>query len=299
MTTNALLLKRNIEYLARHNFKILISLDGNKKHNSYRVFSNGEESFKYVYENVMYVKTYFPEYYKSNINFNSVLHNRNSISEIFNYIKAEFAKVPNIEELNNTGIKKEKMDEFYCTYKNASESLYQAEDYKQIRKEMFTKLGEIMSLSLFLLKYSGNFFDSYNDLIFSDSNLKYTPTGTCIPFGKKMYLTVKGKILTCEKIGQQFALGKVSASQVDLQLDTIVEKYNKYYQKVIFQCKECYNADTCVQCLYNLTNLNTRPICHGFTNKTNFQKDLYLNMEYLDNNAGLYNELIKELMIVL
>lgn len=39
-------------------------------------------------------------------------------------------------------------------------------------------------------------------------NLKTIPTGTCIPLVKRMFVTVTGKILPCERIGQQFALGK-------------------------------------------------------------------------------------------
>ncbi|MFQ7087655.1 MAG: hypothetical protein ACLRTD_24790 [Bacteroides sp.] len=70
-----------------------------------------------------------------------------------------------------------------------------------------------------------------------------------------MFVTVTGKILPCERIGQQFALGKVTAdSGVELDLEAIADKYNTYYAKMENQCSKCYKAESCIQCIFNLNN---------------------------------------------
>lgn len=65
MTTNASLLCKHIQYLAKHNFKLMISLDGNRYNDSYRVFhSNGEETFDVVIENIDLIKDNYPIFLK-------------------------------------------------------------------------------------------------------------------------------------------------------------------------------------------------------------------------------------------
>ena len=45
---------------------------------------------------------------------------------------------------------------------------------------------------------------------------KRQPTVTCRPFERKLFLTVRGKILPCEKIGQEHAIGSVSYTHLDV-----------------------------------------------------------------------------------
>ncbi len=63
MTTNAMLLAKYANFLSRHNFKILISLDGNKENDSYRKTPNGSPSFDMVMENLIEVKKLYPKWF--------------------------------------------------------------------------------------------------------------------------------------------------------------------------------------------------------------------------------------------
>ena len=146
MTTNATLLDKYLPYLVEHNIRLLISLDGDKEGHSYRVSHNGDNSFNKVYENIKLIQKNYPDYFNTQVNFNSVLHNRNSVDGVYHFIKKEFDKVPAITELNNTGIKPEKHDEFFAAYQNLTESLYQSEDYSRIKKDMFFKIGEVREI---------------------------------------------------------------------------------------------------------------------------------------------------------
>ncbi len=79
MTTNAMLLDRYVDYLAEHEFRLLISLDGDKEGQGYRVDANGNNSFDRVISNIKLLQTKYPEYFDKFVMFNSVLHNKNSV----------------------------------------------------------------------------------------------------------------------------------------------------------------------------------------------------------------------------
>ena len=105
MTTNAMLLDRYMDYLVENDFHLLISLDGDKEGHGYRVDKSGNNSFDRVIRNVKQLQNRYPDYFRSNVNFNAVLHNRNSVQSIYRFIKSQFDKTPSISELNNSGIR--------------------------------------------------------------------------------------------------------------------------------------------------------------------------------------------------
>ena len=297
MTTNGMLLDKYLPFLIEHDFQLLISLDGDPQGHSYRVDHNGNNSFDRVFKNIKSIQRNYPKYFETNIGFNAVLHNRNSVADIYQFFKDEFAKMPTISELNNMGIKHEKQKEFFDTFRNVHESLYQSEDYSKIKKDMFLKLGEVRDIGLFLINHSGNFFQTYNDFFINPENAKRTPTGTCEPFGKKMYITVNGKILPCERVGHHYILGYVDKIGVQMDFEEIANKYNNYFEKLSNQCNNCYNADACIQCIFQIEHLETNPICRGYTNQSNFQDEINYKMQYLAAHHDLYAKLIHELIL--
>jgi uncharacterized protein len=192
------------------------------------------------------------------------------VEDIYYFFKEKYDKKPSIGELNNMGIRNNKIEEFNHTYKNAGQSLQQSEHYEEIERDMFINSGNYKSVTQFLHRYSGFVFDDYTDLLYDRSGRTTLPTGTCIPFSRKMYVTVNGKILPCERIGHQFILGEITDADVKLNTEDIANKYNRYYAKFESQCNKCKNAKSCIQCVYNVKNLDGKPVCHGFMNDTQF-----------------------------
>ena len=132
MTTNAILLHKYMDFLQENNFHLLVSLDGNKENDGYRMDKAGHSSFERVVTNVDMLRDKYPDYFLRYVNFNAVLHNRNSVESIYRFFKEKYNKIPRIGELNNVGIRKDKLEEFNRTYKNSQESLQQAEHYEEI-----------------------------------------------------------------------------------------------------------------------------------------------------------------------
>ena len=203
-----------------------------------------------------------------------------------------------VSELNNSGIQQGKQEEFNRLYKNWNESLYQSENYEQIEKELFMKGSVYKDVALFLHQYSGSVYKTYNDLLMDKGKKKSIPTGTCLPFGKKFFVTVNGKILPCERISHSFGLGEIKEDNVQIDYEAIAEKYNSYYNKLEKQCSQCYRAKSCTQCIFYIQNIDSEPVCHGYLNKSQFSKYIAFNMDFLEKHPEDYFRIMKEVVMV-
>jgi uncharacterized protein len=299
MTTNAILLEKYMDFLVKHNFQLNISLDGNERNNSYRVFQDGTPAYHRILKNVKALRTKYPGYFKKRVDFNVVFHNRNSVSEVHRYFKDTFDKTPGIFELNTTGIKESMREEFRETYANINESLYQAEDYSLIEKDMFIELPNVMEAARFVDFYGGFHYRDYNEFLCSgaggegQAEIVRIPTGTCLPFSRKLYITVNGKILPCERISHRYSLGYADEHKVELDFEKIAAVYNSYYDKLKQQCGTCANCEACLQCIFHLNIAGKEPRCSGLIDAGEFSQFLSSRVSYLEENPGNHAKLIK------
>jgi uncharacterized protein len=128
MTTNAFLLDKHMDYLVDKKFKLLLSLDGDEACNSYRITKNNKSSFHKINSNILLLKNKYPNYFQENVEFNSVLHNLNSVSRIYTFIKNNYNKMPTISELNSKGVADDKKEKFYSMFKNKMQSVKDADN---------------------------------------------------------------------------------------------------------------------------------------------------------------------------
>jgi uncharacterized protein len=297
MTTNAVLLIKNIEFLIENNFHLLISLDGNENNNGYRVDKQGRNSFSRVLKNVDQLVQKYPKYFEKNVNFNAVLHNKNSVSDIYDFIYKRYWKAPRIGELNDMGIRPDMRSEFNKTYRNFIESLNQSENYPEILSNIFMNLPPYKSVTRIIYFYSGYVYKTYNDLFDSKNEKIFIPTGTCFPFSKKIFVTTTGKLLPCERIGHQYTLGSVTDDKVDLEFNNIADKYNNYYDKLNSQCSICYHDSICIQCIFNLKNLEEKPVCHGYMNKDVIAGYFSDNISFLEKHPLDYYRIMEKVVM--
>ena len=199
MTTNGILLDKYIDYLIEKDFDLLISLDGNSFNNSYRVYKNGTSSFDDLIRNIKHIQHNYPAYFESKVAFNTVLHNRNSLDEIIEYFNTEFAKTPTINELNISGVSDENKNEFDGIFMSYDASLNDSSNPDELIKKLGSN-GKIQKeLFRYIQRYSGRYFEDYLDLL-RNKDLATLPTGTCIPFSRKIFVTVNRDILPCESV---------------------------------------------------------------------------------------------------
>lgn len=299
MTTNGLLLDRHIEFLVSNKFNILLSLDGNQKENGHRQTHAGSSSFEKVFTNVKMVQREYPSYFQEHVHFNTVLHNLNSVESAYKFFLNEFGKETTISELNTSNIRRDKTEEFFNLYKNKVESISSSSIRNVLENNLLMGNPQTHDLLIFLHKYSGNVYKDYSDLFVNPSSQHYIPTGTCIPFGKKMFVTVNGKILPCEKISQDFVLGMIDgANNVHLDFEGIANNFNNLLGKVQGQCSSCYRKKSCIQCIYNMTDVEkTCPKCQGYMTQAAFNQYAGSCLTYLYEHPELYNRLLRDVIV--
>lgn len=298
MTTNAMLLDRYADYLVEHEFRLLISLDGDKEGQGYRVDANGCNSFDRVITNVKLLQINHPEYFARFVMFNSVLHNKNSVESIFHFIKNTFGKEPSISPLRNSGIRPDKVEEFNRTYRNYSESIESASNCELLKEELFIKNPMTARVLHYIHYSSGNVYSSYNSLLINPKLQNSLTTGTCTPFSKKMFVTVNGKILQCERINHEFALGKILENKVIIDYDYVAEQYNFFTSKFTEQCNICGNRHSCSQCVYQIDNLTQSTTkCPNIISLKEKEIGRLTTLRYLRKHPELYQELLTKVVI--
>ncbi len=297
MTTNATLLSKYMDFLAHHEFSLLISLDGNEMNNGYRVFKNGKPAFQAMIKNIKALQEKYPDYFEKWVNFNAVLHNKNSIAEVVNFIKTHFGKIPSIGSLNTAGIEESQQETFWNTYSDVTDSLLKSREYSTLERDMFIKLPTIRGLSTLIHNSNDFAFSNYNDLLYPNDDPVRTPTGTCVPFSQKLFVTVSGKILACETIGQDFALGHVDKDKVTIDFDSLAKNYNALFENVVRQCRVCYNADNCTECMFYSNIRDKKNACKSFMSHDDHSSYFSSYFDYMESNPGMYSKILKDVMI--
>ncbi len=301
MTTNATLIHKYIHFIVENNFELLISLDGNEEGHSYRVFAkNNENSFQKVIDNIDMIQRDYPDYFVSNVEFNAVLNNRNSVKKIYSFIYNRYHKIPRISPINRGNVSPEKKDLFDMMFqdKRQSEAEFQREESSLLhvmRKELISHV----ELSDFIVNYSINFYIS-NLLYLLYDQANFFPTGTCFPFQRKIFLNTHHNLLPCEKVSYKYSMGKVD-TDVIIDISEIVRKYSFYYDHIMKKCQSCYSSKDCKVCLLSIENLDKLGteefVCPGFQDKKAFRNKLNRIFSFLEKCPSDYIQRIDKMMI--
>ena len=140
MTTNATLIYKHLDFLVANKIYLTISLDGDKNNHAYRIFGKGEKnSFDTVIRNIDLIQEKYVKYFNKYVNFISVLHDRNSVKNIYEFIYSRYNKIPAIIELNMADCKPDKKDVLDRMFqsKRESETIYQNECLNKIQKTQY------------------------------------------------------------------------------------------------------------------------------------------------------------------
>jgi uncharacterized protein len=299
MTTNAMLLDKHIDYLVENDFSLLVSLDGDLKGNGHRRQHNGSSSFQQVFNNLKYAMRKYPDYFAKRVRFNVVLHDLNDVDTSIKFIHSEFGSIPNISEINPRGLKKESVQLFRSLYKDIDNSINCSNNTVGIQNSMGFSYPDTARLIHYLQNESGNYYSGYLSLLAGLTGTRPQPTpGTCTPFAKKLFVTVNGKILQCERIGQEFSLGIADKEGVHLNPAAVAEEFNHRLGRISKTCMRCENIVSCKKCFYYLDNVDSeRPSCPAFEWKTARQIEEENARHYLKKNPSLLEQIKKEYYI--
>lgn len=303
MTTNGVFLGKHMDYLVEKSFNLLISLDGDAENSVYRIDKNDKTVFHIVEKNVDRLREKYPEYFDEHVNFNSVLHDKNSVEGIAQFFENKYSKTPSISEISNDGVSSHEMENFEKMLNYFNDSIQKSSDPDVLREKLFMETSDYRGLTNFLHHYAGFSFNNYNELFFSQNNscLEFVPTGTCIPFSRKIFLSVNGKLLPCERISHNYSMGYISDNyEVIVNLEQVTERYNRFLDKVMQQCKSCYFDRICYDCIFrmNYQEMSTETaICQSYMDKKYFSRYTASLITLLENHPVRYKEIMTNIYI--
>lgn len=299
MTTNALLIKKYIDYIVSKNFRLLISLDGDERGTSLRLYKNGSPAFGDIISSIDLVQSKYPEYFENHVEFNSVLNSRTSVDGIIKYIQNKYHKVPSISEINTDGVDPNMMSEFNDIYLDKWDSMMDMEQ-KENNPDNFLNNPHFERIARYIIGHSPFVYHGYNELLFNSQNKrKEIPTGTCFPFSKKTFITVTGNIMPCEKIGYNYSIGKITDEIVSLDYDAIADIYNKYYEIANKRCKYCKEQRACLTCIFYSGMLDNpqQPKCKFFVTDENVKASRMEVYDFLSRYPKAYHYIMTQFEI--
>ncbi|MBQ0061827.1 MAG: radical SAM peptide maturase [Bacteroidales bacterium] len=298
MTTNATLLERNLEFFVNHKFRLLISLDGDFEGNSLRVFGNNKaNSFSSVFNTALKIKKEFPDYYKENVSFNAVLHNKNGLDKLILFFEKELEKEPLFSPISDIEINenfKEEFESMQISFQQATQEATEECAQKLWDKYMHNN-PYVTQLTSHIFNNSGNVYKDLNSLMLGESIKEGAfPSGTCLPFTKKVFLTARGLILPCERISHNNCLGRIENNHLEISFEQIANIYNGYYKKLSSQCVRCDYKQACLHCVFQDDQFRESGKCISFsTNKK--VEELY--KQILLSHPSIYQRIMNETVI--
>jgi len=288
LTTNASLLAKHIDFLKENNFALLVSLDGNKETNSYRVFPNGKSTYDTIMSNLKKVQSKYPEYFKT-IRFNSVFTNLSDTKDIFSFFYSHFDKGPTLSPLHFSDGEMEKEG-----LSNMRNSIFNTDfDLYNKYPDSFLEIPIHKKIIHLLMYMTDTLYYDESSYLFKNSHDCF-PTHTCVPFTKRLFLSVDNKIIPCEKVNRQKSLCEFKDGIFDFNYDTIAEEFNEMVYKYAHICPYCAFEMMCNHCA--CTSLNKQE-CPKFQPSEKISKIFSDVFSYLENNPKALNLIFENVIL--
>ena len=289
MTTNAMLLSKHADFLSHHRFKMLISLDGNEENDSYRKTTNGNPSFNIVMRNLEEVKMKHPKWF-STFRYNAVFTNRSDVKCIVEWFQSHLNTTPNFSPLHVPTKGAKDGDKILSMLKN-----FDIPEDIALKQGLITQNPLFNRILVLCTRLLNNSFNKESELLM-DENIgnKFLPTGTCVPFSKRMFVSYNGKIHPCEKVNRDSPLGYIDEEKcVHIDCNDIASRFMERIAESSVLCKKCYMQLCCTKCSFCYSNGK----CDSFISKDKFAKLLSEAVSYIESHPNII-EMLEEKIII-
>lgn len=246
------------------------------------------------------IQRYYPEYFVEHVSFNAVLHDRNSVKDIYEFIFTRYHKIPRISEMSSTNKNMDKKDLHSCMFNSKVSSEY---DYQKEESNLFELVHNqsvlYKELVNFIKYYSVNFYISNITALLQNEEKKLS-TNTCLPGHVKIFLNTRNKLLPCERLDYKYSIGEVNEN-IMMDIPEITRRYNYYYEHINKTCQDCYVNRYCGVCLFHLKNIdkvNTEKfVCEEFYDYEGFKNKLYRIFSFLEEYPNDFSQIIENVII--
>jgi len=261
MTTNGTLLEpRIVDFLARKQVALLVSLDGPRAyHDRYRRMANGEATFDLIASRLSYIHDTYPEYYDRQVGLMMVvappadwlkllefeltwelMPERPSTFTVIGEMtpRSFWDQVPQGSAIANADL----MWQQYCDEIIRGNIPYRPEifDKKEYRKIAFLRsMWDVQLLTVY--GRTRNILGGSTQV----PDRVHTHFGMCLPGELRIFVTADGRFLPCERVpseAQAFQIGDVSSG---FNFNAIGRLCKENAHKVEQLCLSCWNLRTC------------------------------------------------------
>lgn len=276
-------------FLSRHKFKMLISLDGNKENDSYRITPKGNPSFDIVMMNLKCVENLYSEWFAT-FRYNAVFTNKSDVREIVDWFKMQFNTTPNFSPLHVPTEDAKDGNRILSMLKP-----FEIPEDIELIPSLITQNPLFNRILVFTTRLLNNSVSKESELLVDESIENSTlPTGTCIPFSKRLFVSYNGKIHPCEKVNRDAPLGYIDNSGcVHIDCNEVANGFMKRIAEVSSLCKKCYMQFCCTKCSFCYSNGK----CDEFTSKSKFAKLLSDAVSYIESHPDII-EVVEENIII-
>lgn len=198
-------------------------------------------------------------------------------------------------ELNVFGIAKSKRADFLKMFhsKTREFSLMTTDERKEYENQSpFMHNCEKWAFNTLMRTYSTSLLDVLSEsYVVSHPNNLEMPTQTCIPFSRKIFVSVNGNLFPCERIGNQFDFGKIRDGKVEINLEGIISRYNQLFKKYANICNKCKATDFCSVCV--VSDVDGYEVC-----KQTKPRNIKEFISFFENDPNILRNIIKTISII-
>ena len=119
-----------------------------------------------------------------------------------------------------------------------------------------------------------------------------------LPMWHWIFLTVQGKILPCEKVGQQYPLGYVRDGKINLDSKEVKQLYLKLYTPIVDKCKKCLLWKNCEICVFYLPkDEEGQTVCPYYLGNEDVNRYFSTYIYALEKHPDLLDRIENEILI--
>ncbi|MGF0034676.1 Cys-rich peptide radical SAM maturase CcpM [Bariatricus sp. SGI.154] len=260
ITTNATLLTDEIiDYFVEHQFMITVSVDGPREiHNRSRIFANKNEgSYDVMIDNIKKIKKKSLYYYKEYVRFNTVMLTEDGFSCVDDYFRGD-------ELFSDSFFSMSTVSTSYAKKEGkVSERFIQEQQY-ELFKTFLAKMGRLDKKHVSILLNRS--FDHLRKMEMTKVDRDKLPDkwhrgGPCIPGVTRVFVTVEGNLLPCEKVCEISDIAKIGSLDKGFDLAKADQMLNveRFTEDI---CQNCWAYTGCSSCIRYCDN-NEGNICQN------------------------------------
>lgn len=252
ISTNGLLLGREVtDWLANHNFKIFVSVDGiEDSHDKCRKDAAGQDTFTRIYQNLMDIRDRYPRYWENNVYILMTIQDISLLPTIAEQwvldplFKEKMPyRISEIATRYDANVAKTDVEEEMARYTPSVEWYRQHPDNEFMKCYFSTWLAEWIN----------------RPIIHIDCEVEYP---TCVPHNRRLYIDASGNIGICELITDAIRIGTIEEGIEYTKVNEVAKMTAIFVDERCSNCKIARLCDICPDVLRIPENL--RPIyCHN------------------------------------